>query len=76
MVALVQTLALVWPVSMGSEGCYDLSGRIGDSDRWIDIWRGINVRMGYHLVVLFVLYVRATLSFILQLLYYRYKLAS
>jgi hypothetical protein len=42
----------------------------------IDICRGINVRMGYHLVVLFVLYVRATLSLILQLLYYRYKLAS
>ena len=67
---LVQTPALVWPVSMGSEGCYDLSGGIGDSDRWIDIYRGINVRMGYHLIVLFVLYVRAILSFILQLLYY------
>jgi hypothetical protein len=35
---------------MGWEGFYDLSGRIGDSDRWIDVYGGINGRMGYYLV--------------------------
>jgi hypothetical protein len=36
---------------MGWEGFYDLGGKIGDSDRCIDVCRGINVRMGYSLVV-------------------------
>jgi hypothetical protein len=59
------------------EDFYDLSGRIGDSNRWI-VYGGINGRMGYYLpdpYYICAVYT-ATLSFILQLLYYHYQLAS